>query len=71
METRTINDDILRRRQCGACGRQFVSKEFASADLRIPRKRTPEQAAVKAARQRVSIDHGPAGNGLHLQGVWR
>lgn len=36
-ETRQHGDDLLRRRECGHCGRFFVSKEFTTPDLRIPR----------------------------------
>lgn len=64
METRQVGDDIYRRRVCGVCARPFVSKEFTSPDLRIPRKR----AAAKTAR---ATDRARFTQTAHLQEVWR
>ena len=69
-ETRQIGDDIYRRRVCGRCHRPFVSREFTTPDLRLPRARTEEQKAARRASDRAKFsqaDHLTK----HLGSTWK
>ena len=72
LETRKLDGSIYRKRSCGACSMSFVSREYADANLKLPRpKRTPEQHAREIAAQRKGVPAGIRGDGLDLARIWR
>ena len=71
LESRPAGADIWRRRQCGACGRTFVSRETAAAELRMPAEtRSIHRCQTMRDRLAKPEERGPRGDGAHLQGVW-
>jgi transcriptional regulator NrdR family protein len=57
LESRPHDVGVLRKRACGACGKSYVTLEFADPDLILARSRPDKLAAVakqKAAQLRVT-----------------
>lgn len=68
LESRAHDENLYRRRQCGACGRTFVTEEVAHAEMRLPRPSGPARAKAKHGIQPMGVI---SGSGLHLHEVWR
>lgn len=68
LESRAHEENLYRRRQCGACGKTFVTEEIAHADMRLPR---PSGSARANAKHGASVRSVVYGSGRHLQEVWR
>ena len=64
-ESRQLEGDVYRRRHCGKCGKEFVSKEVATLDkfpaTRHLRPKTPPKPAHRPLKADTSA----------LQEVWR
>ena len=67
-ESRQVDGDVYRRRHCGKCGKEFVSKEVATLGkfpaTRLMRPKAPHQSRSKAIHS-ITVDAS------HLDGVWR
>jgi hypothetical protein len=54
LESRKVDGEVLRRRDCHGCGKTFVTKEVADLDLRIPMVRRNQPVGERSHGVRVS-----------------
>lgn len=65
LETRKGNGELFRKRVCGACGRGFVSREYADVSFKLP----PRPGRNKPSNMR--IEDGPKVTSLDAFRAWR